>query len=486
MKILFVSPEVVPFAKTGGLADVAGSLPKALKILGEDIRVLMPRYKSVSKKKYALKTIIKKIEIPIGENLEKVDIMEGKIPGSKVTVYFVDNDKYFGSRTELYQVEGKDYPDNLERFTLFCRAGIEMLKKLNWAPDIVHANDWQSALMMAYIKNWFKDDPFFKSTATVYSVHNLGYLGMFNREKLPITGLGWDQFIPEKMEFWGNIALTKAGFVYADVINTVSETYAKEVQTEAFGFGLDGLLRFRASDLYGILNGIDYEVWNPATDPNLVNHYTQMTMDEKTENKLALQDEFDLPEKKRTPLIALIGRLTVQKGFDILAAALEQVMKLNCQLVILGNGEPKYHDLLKKMHKAYPKHIGIKLGFDEALAARIYSGSDLFLMPSRYEPCGLGQLISFRYGTIPIVRKTGGLADTVHEFNSKTGEGDGFVFEGVEPAALLATIKRAIEAYKKPSVWGKLQEKVMQYDFSWDVSAKKYQELYQKATAKLP
>jgi starch synthase len=269
------------------------------------------------------------------------------------------------------------------------------------------------------------------------------------------------------------------------VINTVSETYAKEIQTEAFGFGLDGLLRYRAGDLYGILNGIDDEVWDPATDPNLVNHYTVLTLDEKMENKLALQDEFDLPEKKRTPLIALIGRLTVQKGFDILAATLEQVMKLNCQLVILGNGEPKYHDLLKKMHKAYPKHIGIKLGFDEALAARIYAGSDLFLMPSRYEPCGLGQLISFRYGAIPMVRKTGGLADTVHEFNSKTGEGDGFVFEGVEPAALLATIKRAIEAYKKPSVWGKLQEKVMQYDFSWDASAKQYQALYQKAKAKL-
>jgi starch synthase len=469
MKILFVSPEVVPFAKTGGLADVAGSLPKALKEIGHDVRVFMPRYRKVTGDRK-----------PVTR-----EVSEGRIPDSGVIVYFYENEEYFGSREELYQVKGRDYPDNLERFTAFCQAALKFLKEINWRPDIVHCNDWQSALVIAYLKIIYKDDPFFQRTATVYSIHNMGYQGAFPKDKLPLTGLGWDQFVPDKLEFWGNIALTKAGFVYADVINTVSETYAKEIQTPEYGHGLEGLLRSRTRDVYGIVNGLDYDVWNPATDPQIVKRYNRMTLSLKVENKIALQKEQDLPQRKTIPLMGMISRLADQKGFDILAGAIEDILHLHCQLVILGTGEPKYHELLKKMKEKYPEHIGVNLGFDAALAERIYAGSDLFLMPSKYEPCGLGQLISFRYGTVPIVRSTGGLADTVKEFDPKTGEGDGFTFSQYASKALLSAVKKALQTYEKKSIWKILQEKVMDYDYSWDASAKTYVSLYLKALAKI-
>lgn len=458
MKILFVSPEVAPFAKTGGLADVAGSLPKALKALGHDIRLFMPRYKKVVPAKF--------------------------LPGSEVPIYFYENEEYFGSREELYQVKGVDYEDNLERFSAFSSAVIKFIKEINWQPDIIHCNDWQSALIIAYLKVLYGNDPFFSKTSTVYTIHNMGYLGLFPKEKLPATGLGWDQFTPDKLEFWGKVALTKAGFVYADVINTVSETYAKEIQTEEFGHGLDGLLRTRSQDVYGIINGLDYDVWNPATDPNIPRRYSPATITLKVENKYELQKQNNLPHKKEIPVIGMITRLADQKGLDILAGALEEIMRLQCQLVILGTGDPKYHELLKREKEKYPDHIGVNLKFDALLAQLIYAGSDMFLMPSRYEPCGLGQLISFKYGTIPIVRKTGGLADTVHDFNPKSGEGDGFVFEDYSSAALLDAVKRAIETYQKKTLWNRLVGKVMEYDYSWDTSAKKYEELYLKALAK--
>jgi len=469
MKIFFISPEVVPFSKTGGLADVAGSLPKALKEIGHDVRIYTPRYKKVPSD---LKSVTREVK-------------QGAIPKTEVVVYFYENEEYFGSREELYQINGVDYPDNLERFSAFCQAALPFLKEIDWRPDIVHANDWQSALTIAYLKTIYRDDPFFKRTAAVYSIHNMGYLGLFPKEKLLLTGLGWDQFVPEKLEFWGNIALTKAGFVYADVINTVSETYAQEIQTVEFGHGLDGLLRFRSSDLYGIVNGIDYDLWNPATDPNLPKRYNVATLSLKVQNKLELQKQNNLPQRKEVPVIGMINRLTDQKGLDILAGAIEDIMHLNCQLVILGTGDPKYHEMLKRLKNKYPEHLGINLKFDALLAELVYAGADMFLMPSRYEPCGLGQLISYRYGTIPIVRKTGGLADTVKDFNPKTGEGTGFVFEEYSSAALLQAAKRAIDTYHKKTLWKALQEKVMQLDYSWDASAKKYVSLYMKALAKI-
>lgn len=478
MKILYVSSEVVPFAKTGGLADVAGALPKSLEKLGHDVRIIMPKYKMVDSQKWGLRKIEWDIHVPVGDKAEIACIYEGKLPESKVTVYFVENDKYF-DRSGLYQDKGVDYPDNCERFSFFCRAVVEFINCFAWKPEIVHCNDWQSALIIPIVKLISK----LPKVGTVYSTHNIGYMGTFPREQLYLTGFSWEMFTPDKLEFWGQIALTKAGFVFADIINTVSPTYAKEIQTPEFGFGLEGLLKFRKDRVFGVLNGIDYAVWDPARDKCLVKKYGIKSIPLKAENKKALQKENRITVKESIPLIGMITRLADQKGFDIFAEALDQIMHLNCQIVILGTGEPKYHELLKNVKRKYPDHIGLNLGFDAALAQRIYAGSDMFLMPSHYEPCGLGQLISFKYGTIPIVRKTGGLADTVHDYDVKTGNGDGFVFEEYTADALLASIKKAIDVFKNKKAWTGLIKKAMALDYSWDKSAEKYVELYRKALA---
>lgn len=468
MKILLVASEVVPFAKTGGLADVAGSLPKALQHSGHDVRIFMPRYKKIDPVRLALKKVAP-------------DVWAGKLPGSEVIVYFYENDGHFGSRDDLYQVKGVDFPDNLERFSAFCQAIPRFIKGANWQPDVIHLNDWQTALVAAYLRVTYHDDPFFRRMAVIYSIHNMGYLGTFPKEKLPLTGLGWDQFVSDKLEFWGQIALTKAGLVYADKINTVSKTYAKEIQTEEYGCGLDGLLRYRNQDVSGIVNGLDYEVWNPATDKQLVRRYSAATVSLKNDNKLELQKQNKLPQQADLPVIGMITRLADQKGFDILAETLDKIMQEKCQLIILGTGEPKYHQLLEQAKQKYPGHLGVNLTFDALIAELIYAGADLFLMPSKYEPCGLGQLISFKYGTVPIVRQTGGLADTVHEFAAKSGAGEGFVFSDYTGAALYAAVKRGLDAYQKKSAWTKLQQKIMKLDYSWDASAKEYVTLYQLA-----
>ena len=477
MKILLVSPEVVPFAKTGGLADVAGALPKALKLLGHDVRVILPKYQMVDKGKFDLSKIYDGLKVPMSKGDELADIYEAVIPGTNVTVYFIANDKYF-NRSGLYQDKGVDYTDNCERFTFYSKAVLEFIKKIDWKPEIVHANDWQSGLVIMYIKTLLKNDPFYSGMATVYSIHNMGYQGTFPADQMPITGLGWEYFNPESLEFYGKMALTKAGFVYADVINTVSQTYSREIQTPEFGHGLDGLLHARANDVYGIINGLDYDLWNPVLDPYIAKKYGPKTLSLKAENKSALQKQNGLPQAD-VPLIGIISRLADQKGFDILAEDIENIMHLNLQFVLLGTGEPKYHELFLQMKRKYPEHIGVNLGFDAALAQLIYAGSDMFLMPSRYEPCGLGQLISYKYGTIPIVRKTGGLADTVSD------EVTGFVFEEYTSSALNGAIKRAIEAYKDKKKWQTLMVKVMGLDYSWNASAKKYVDLFKKAMAKV-
>ena len=408
---------------------------------------------------------------------ELADVYEAVIPGTDVPVYFISNEKYFG-RDGLYQDKGVDYPDNLERFTFYCKATLEFLKKIEWKPEIINANDWQSALIIMYLKTLYKSDPFFAGTATVYSVHNMGYQGTFPADQLHITGLGWEYFTPDTLEFWGKVALTKAGFVYADVINTVSETYSKEIQTAEYGHGLEGLIKSRAADVYGIVNGIDYDLWNPEIDKLITRQYGTKNISLKADNKKTLQMKNGLPQTD-VPVIGIISRLADQKGFDILAADIEKIMHLKLQIVLLGTGEPKYHALFKEMKAKYPDHLGLNLGFDAALAQLIYAGSDMFLMPSRYEPCGLGQLISYKYGTVPIVRKTGGLADTV--IDGRTG----FVFEEYTSSALHDAIKRAIEAYKDKKLWKELMIKDMNLDYSWDSSAKKYTDLYKKALSKM-
>lgn len=445
MKILFVSSEVVPFAKTGGLADVAAALPKAIRKLGHDIRIFMPLYKKIDREKWGLKPVID-------------GIYETKMPHSDLTVYFVEN-QHFSDRDELYVVDGKEYPDNFEAFFAFCQAAPNFLKEIDWRPDVVHCNDWQSGPMALSIHELRKTDPFFQRTAIVYSTHNMAYQGDFPGKEI------------------ANFA--KAGFVNADVINSVSETYSKEIQTKENGYGLDEIVKGRAQDVYGIINGVDYEIWNPATDESLAKRFSKATLSLRPENKKALQREMGLQVDESIPLIGIVSRLDVQKGFDILAEAIEDILQLSCQFCLLGTGDPKYHELFKDLKSKHPDKIGLKLGFDAALAERIYAGSDMFLMPSKYEPCGLGQLISFKYGAIPIVRKTGGLADTVHDAK------DGFVFEDYTAAALLEAIRRALEAYKDKAGWKKMQERVMGYDYSWDASAKKYVALYAKALDKV-
>jgi len=482
MKILFVSPEVVPFAKTGGLADVAGALPKAIKELGHDIRVFLPLYLMVDAARFGLKSTDVTFEVKIGDSSETVEIFEASIPDSHVTVYFVKHDGYFG-RPELYTVDGHDYEDSAERFTLFSRAVFEFIKVKGWAPDIVHVNDWQTAMLAAYIK--VLKDPFFARTAVVYSIHNMAYQGNFPKEKFSCTGLPGEYFDNGSMSENGNLCLAKTGFSFADVISTVSETYAQEIQTEEFGYGLDRALSSRHSDVYGIINGVDYSVWDPATDKHIAKRYSAGTLTLKVENKLALQKKTGLSVDRGVPLLGIVTRLADQKGLDIFTAAMEGMLALGCQIVILGTGDPKYHEMLTQEKNKFPKQVALKLGFDAELAQLIYAASDIFLMPSKYEPCGLGQLISFRYGTVPLVRKTGGLADTVQDFNSQTGEGNGFVFEEYSPSALLESARRATEVFRDRKKWLFIQKKIMAYDYSWRASAEKYISLYMKALNKV-
>lgn len=473
MKILITSPEMVPFAKTGGLADVIGALPKALKKLGHDVRVIIPKYSAVDENKYNLKLI-----------KSNPDVYEAKIFDPEITVYFIDNKKYF-DRKELYQENGRDYLDNAERFIFFSKAVLSFIKSLGWEPHILHANDWQSALQVAYIKTILYDDPFFSPIACVYSVHNMGYLGLFPKEKMPLTGLGWEYFGIDGLEFFGKIAFAKAGFIFADVISTVSETYAKEIQTKEFGHGLEGLAGKRSQDIFGIMNGVDYDIWNPEEDPHIQYNYDLNDLKGKALNKQALQKAHDLDKKKDIPIIGMVSRITVQKGFDILLESFEKIMELGCQFILLGAGEPLMEEEFRLLQKKYKGQVSINLGFDAALAQMIYAGSDMFLMPSRYEPCGLGQLISFKYGTVPIVRETGGLKDSVKDYFLNTGQGDGFVFRDYSGEALLQAVDRAVQAYKQKDKWLKLVKKVMKYDFSWDSAAVKYVKLYKEAIGRL-
>lgn len=485
MKVLVAASEMIPFSKTGGLADVAGALPKSLYDLGHDVRAIVPKYKMTDNGGFPLKLVSGDIEISIGQKIYRAEIFETKIPKTDVTVYLVGNEELFG-RDGLYQENGKDYPDNAERFIFFCKAALEFLKKIGWEPHVIHCNDWQTALIPIYLKTVLSKDLFYNSIATVYTIHNMGYLGLFPAEKMPLTGLGWGYYTPDKLEFWGNVCFAKAGLIYSDIINTVSETYSHEIQTEEFGHGLDGLLRSRVQDVCGVVNGIDYDIWDPKTDPNLAAKYSVSDMKGKASDKNRLRKVMRLPQKRDTAVIGMVSRMTDQKGFDILSQAFPDIMKLPVQFVLLGAGDPKYQDAFSSFTKQYKGKVAINIGFDSAVAPVIYAGADIFLVPSLYEPCGLSQLISYKYGTIPAVRATGGLADTVRNYDPSTEDGDGFVFSEYTPASLYHCIERAVNVYKKDKKkWQALVKKVMKYDYSWDVSAKKYVAIYKKAIDKL-
>ncbi len=462
MKIAICASEVVPFAKTGGLADVAGALPLELELLNQEVIIIMPRYKAIQEPKFSVQRL-------------KLDISYSVI-GKNIKVYFIENDQYF-KRDGLYGDKTGDFKDNLDRFSYYSRRTLELLKEINFRADIIHCHDWQSALIPIYLKTLYIDNPFYQNIKTIFTIHNIGYQGLFSKDEFPKLGIDSKFFNMEMLEFYDKVNLLKGGIVFSDIINTVSPTYSREIQTKEFGYGLEGVLAKRKRDVFGILNGLDYSIWNPKTDKFIIKNYSLQNLKDKYKNKEDLQRICKLPAKIDMPFFGIVSRLAEQKGFDILADAIEKICNMDLQLVILGTGDLKYHVILENIVKKYPKIISLNLKFDDKLAHKIYAGSDIFLMPSKYEPCGLGQLISMSYGTIPLVFKTGGLADTVTE-------NDGFVFDKYKKEDLIKTIDKAIKAFKNKKKWLGLIQKAMQNNFSWKESAKKYIALYEKAKAR--
>lgn len=483
LKVVFATSEMVPFAKTGGLADVAGSLPSELADLGHEVKVFMPKYSKIDENKFGLKLVYDSIKVPMDTGDENAGLFVANFKG--VQVFFIDNPEYF-SREQLYGTPQGDYPDNDRRFTFFQRAVPESIKAINFKPDVMHCHDWQTGLLPLYLKTIYKDEPLFQKTKTFFTIHNLAYQGNFPPDSLSVTGLPWDVFSLDGLEFWGKLSFLKAGLVYSDVLTTVSEKYAEEIQTKEMGCGMEGVLSNRSEDLHGVLNGIDMEVWNPETDRNITANFSAKDLTRKLINKAVLQKENSLPVNSSIPLLGIITRLADQKGLDILAPAMEDLAKMDIQFVLLGTGEEKYHKIFSELGKKYPEKFGMNILFDAKMAQRIYAGSDMFLMPSYFEPCGLGQMISLRYGTVPVVRATGGLADTITNYDPSTGKGNGFVFSDYTSSALLDAISRAIEVFQDRRAWLKLVKEGMKRDFSWEASAKKYISLYKEALKKKP
>ena len=475
LRALLVGAEMSPYAKTGGLADVVGSLPKALNALGNvDVRAVIPKYRKTDDGEYGLREMPDRVSFSMNGSSHEI-IVKYVESAEGWKTYFIDSKEYF-DRESLY-----GYHDDAQRFAFFARAVLEMAKAIDFRPDVIHCNDWHTGLLPAYLKTLYRSDPFFKDTATVFTVHNLAYQGVFPKEVLPELDLGWEEFTAEKLEFWDKLNFIKGGLAYSDVINTVSQKYSEEIQTPEYGEKLDALLRNRHDSLSGIVNGLDYEVWNPAIDQSIARNYDASNIEGKIENKLALQRENYLPENPRIPLIGVVSRLSYQKGLDMIAESVHEMIGLGAQFVLLGTGDDHYLKWFQEIGYNFPDNVGMNLIFSESTAKRIYAGSDMFLMPSRYEPCGLGQLISMRYGTIPIVRRTGGLADTVQEYDPETGEGTGFCFDEESSAALMSAIRRALDIYSRESDWRKLVLNAMTSDFSWAHSATEYLELYKRA-----
>ena len=483
LRVLFVTPEAVPFAKTGGLADVAGALPKSLRTLGCEIKLIMPYYRMVKDSGLPHQYLGEEMEVPLGYERLKADIYQGRL-NQDIPVYFIGREEFF-DRPHLYSTPNGDYFDNAERFIFFSKAVLNLCQRLGFSPDIIHHHEWQTGLLPAYLQSVYRNDPLFSHTAAVFTIHNIAYQGLFKKEKFWLTGLPAEMYSPEGIEFWERINFMKAGIVYADAINTVSKKYSEEIQTAEYGYGLDGILRKRRESLYGILNGVDYEEWNPVHDPHLIAGYDVKDISGKRECKKDLLKEFHLPSSlENAPLLGMISRLADQKGFDLLMEILEELFALDIGFVLLGTGEQKYHDLFTRVAHTYPQKAGIRIAYDDRLAHKIEAGADFFLMPSKYEPCGLNQIYSLKYGTIPIVRATGGLDDTITHYDPVSKKGNGFKFVRYEAKEFLNTIKGAIRFYSQPEHWKQLLRNAMTADFSWERSAQAYLHLYREALEK--
>ena len=486
MKVAFVSSEVFPYAKTGGLADVAGALPKALEKLGCSVKIFLPKYYSIDEAKFGLhyNWEIGEIPIKISNHTRSVHIYQAVLPESGVDVYFVDCPHYY-HRDQIYT----DGFDEDERFILFDRGVIETLQRLQWEPDIIHCNDWQTGLIPLYLKDNYGWDKLFKNSASVFTIHNIGYQGRFSKETVEHASIRSDLYFEgSSIEFLGDISFMKTGIMYADVINTVSNTYAKEILTPEYGAGMESFLVQRKEDLYGILNGVDYEIWNPEKDKFIPFKFSLNSLEGKFKNKKFLLEKFNLTADENLPLIGIVSRMAGQKGFDLFENAAEALLKQDAQWIILGSGEDKYEDMFRSIHEKYHGKAAVYIGFNNELSHLVEAGADMFLMPSHYEPCGLNQIYSLKYGTVPIVRKTGGLADTVrdwHEYEHKGKDtGNGFSFNDYKPDALVLTVERAIEMFKDKNTWKAVQANGMKDDFSWEASAKKYIDIYKTAKKK--
>ena len=490
MNILLAASEVVPFAKTGGLADVTGALPIELARLGQTPSVFMPAYRQALNSGQPIDRTSIEFAIPIGSKTVRGSLLRSRFPGTQIPVYLVDQPQYF-DRDGLYGQKGQDYIDNCERFVFFNRAVMESIRLLDLPVDVLHANDWQTGLLPAYLKIEYRAVPRYERIASLFTIHNLAFQGQFWHWDMLLTGLDWKYFNWHQMEFFGKLNLLKTGLVFADWISTVSPRYAEEIQSSPLGCGLEGVLQQRRSVLTGILNGVDYTTWNPVIDPQLPVHYDAATfISGKAACKAALQAELGLAIAPRTPLVGIVTRLTEQKGVDLIAGVIQDwLQSADAQWAVIGTGDPKYEQMLATLADRYPQKLAVKLQFSEALAHRIEAGADMFLMPSRFEPCGLSQMYSLKYGAVPVVRATGGLADTIVDATPETlaaGAANGFSFREYSVLALGEALRRAVNMYGQPELWSGLVTTGMHQDWSWKRSAEQYVSLYRRISAQVP
>jgi len=479
MKIVFASSEVAPFSKTGGLADVSGALPAAMAARGHEVTIITPRYGSVDVSAYDLRRRRSRLSITVKGKSIQGSLLEGDTPNG-VPVLFVDQPAYF-DRQDLYGSGGQDFPDNDERFAFFSRAVLESCRQAGLEPDVIHCNDWQTGPVPALLQFEYRERPELNSTGTVFTIHNMGYPGLFSPETVMTLGLGWNLFTPSNFEFFGKVSYLKAGLRFADKLTTVSPTHAREIQTAAAGHGLEGLLKERAGDLKGILNGVDYRTWDPREDAQIVKKYSSDDPSGKAECKTDLQRRLSLPSDPGAMLVGSICRLVPDKGVDLFLRGAQDLLKLPCQWVFLGEGDASLAEALRALAQSHPDRVAVHIGHDEGLAHRIQAGADVLLMPSSYEPCGLNQMYALRYGTVPLVRAVGGLDDSIDDVSE--GGGNGFKFKEATAQALVATLRRALELFSDRAAWRDLVEFAMSQDFSWEYPARQYEAVYREIAA---
>lgn len=476
MHIAFVASEGVPYSKTGGLADVVGALPRALAALGHQVSVYLPRYKQTHLSDPG--TVVRSITVPFDDKYRFPSIVTESKPGN-IKFFFVEYPEFF-ERDALYGTASGDYPDNAERFALFSRAVLEASKVLG-VPQIFHCHDWQSALVPVLLRTVYAEDPAFREAGTVFTIHNMGYQGLFPPDTLPLLMLPWDLFTITKMEFFGQVNFLKGALVYSDFVTTVSKKYSQEIQTAEYGFGLEGVLHDRAATVTGILNGVDYDEWSPEKDRFIAAKYSAQDLSGKAKCKKDLLAAFGATNADpRLPVIGIVSRFAAQKGFDLISQIMDRLAREEMIVIALGAGDKTYEEMFLRLNKQFPHKIAVKVAYDNALAHKIEAGADMFLMPSRYEPCGLNQIYSLKYGTVPIVRATGGLDDTIDPWNARSGKGTGFKFTEYTGESLLLTIKEALEAFRDQTSWQVLMRNGMGKDFSWNASAREYSKVYEK------